>query len=88
MSAIDEFKNNQEGLDSPANSAFAITPNDSSELTKVTRGVYVGVSGNGVFVMADGSEVTFTGLVGGQVYPFQIRQVKTATTATNLVGLL
>lgn len=89
MTAIDNFSSYREGLNSPANGAFAITPHDSNELTFVTRGVYVGGAGDAVCVMADGTEVTFTGLLAGQVYPIQVKQVKsTSTTATALIGLV
>lgn len=89
MTATDNFENNREGLESPANGAFAITPHDTNELSLVTRGIYVGGAGDAVCVMADDTEVTFTGLLAGQVYPFQVKQVKaTNTTATSLIGLV
>ena len=75
----------------PAKGAAAVTPNDSTDLTYQTRGLYVGVSGDVVVTMvdqADGANVTFTGLAGGVVHPLEVKRVwNTNTTATNIVAL-
>jgi hypothetical protein len=72
---------------SPAESAIAVTTSDTVEIA-VTRGLYIGVGGNVVVVMADGRQVTFTGVLAGTVYPLQVKQVRsTSTTATNIVAL-
>lgn len=72
---------------SPASRAIAITPDDDADLALTTRGVYVGGAGDLVAVTEGGDTVTFTGLLAGQVYPFKVKRVKEATTATDLVGL-
>jgi hypothetical protein len=59
-------------------------------LTTITRGVYVGVSGDLKVIFAgdvDAAAVTLTGLASGVWHPMQIRTVvKIGTTATNIVA--
>lgn len=78
--------------DLPARGAVAVTPDNSTDLGFETRGLYVGVGGNIVVVMADETDdattVTFTGVPTGSVLPIAVRRVKaTSTTATNIVAL-
>lgn len=76
-------------IESPAESAFAVTPSDTVELTTFTRALYIGGAGDVAAVMVDGSEATFVGLLAGQVLPVRVRQVKsTGTDASNIVGLV
>jgi hypothetical protein len=76
-------------IDGPAISAFAVTPSDTDELAKVTRGLYVGVAGDVVAVLiGDSASVTFKALAAGVVHPLRVRKVlSTGTTATNLLGM-
>ncbi len=68
--------------------AFAITPNDSTDI-KTTRAIYVGGSGNLKVDMAYGTTVTFNNLTAGTILPVQVTRVySTGTTATLLVGML
>ncbi|OHE79026.1 MAG: hypothetical protein A3F67_10980 [Verrucomicrobia bacterium RIFCSPHIGHO2_12_FULL_41_10] len=70
-----------------AHNAVAITPSDSAILP-VTRGVYVGVTGNLNVVMADGSSAVVFSNVPVGIFPIQVKQVyATSTTATSLVAL-
>lgn len=72
----------------PAKGAAAITPSDTTDLTTVTRGLYVGVSGNVKVDMADGTTVTFTGLASGIIHPISaVRVYATGTTATNILAV-
>lgn len=67
--------------------AAAITPSDSGNI-QTTRGIYVGTSGNVKVDMAYGTTVTFTNLMAGLVYPFQVTRVySTGTTASGLVAV-
>lgn len=71
---------------SSAYSAAAITPSDSA-IIPVTRGVYVGVSGNVAVRMADGTLVTFPAAAIGE-HPWQVDKVlSTGTTATTMLAL-
>ena len=72
----------------PAGNAIAVTPADS-DMTEISRAVYVGGAGNLTVKMA-GSEniVTFTAVTAGSLLPVRVTQVRsTATTATNIVAL-
>ena len=72
-----------------ATKCFAITKNDSSDLAFVTRGIYVGVTGDlAVILDADSSAVTFVGLAAGIIHPLAVKRVmSTNTTATSIVGV-
>ena len=74
---------------SKASDAVAVTPDDSNDLASVpTYGLYIGTTGDVKVDMADGSTVTFSGLKGGIVYPFEVKRVyATDTTATDIVAL-
>ncbi len=57
-------------------------------LNRITRGLYVGVSGDVVVVFCeDNASVTLTGLAAGMWHPMQIQKVvKIGTTATGIVA--
>lgn len=71
----------------PAVSVVSITPADA-DLADDLRGFYVGGAGNVVVRCPDGSTATFTAVPVGQFIPVLCRQIRAATTATNIVGLL
>ncbi len=69
-----------------AHGAVAVTTSDATVLP-VTRGLYIGVTGNLAVRMPDGMSVTFANVPVG-VFPIQVDQVlATGTTATNIVAL-
>lgn len=70
-----------------AHSATTVTPSDST-IIPVTRGLYVGVTGNIAVKMADDENtITFSNVPVG-ILPIQVIQVlSTGTTATNIVAL-
>lgn len=73
---------------SPAEHAAAITPHDTNVLTNVTRGVYVGGSGNLKVTMIGGETVTFVGLAAGVIHPIAAQIIwSTGTTATSIIGV-
>lgn len=70
--------------------AVAVTPNDGADIPApgVTRGIYIGGAGNLKADMADGSTVTFVGLLVGWTYEFRCKRIyATGTTATNIIAL-
>lgn len=73
----------------PADEAFAVTPNNSTDLATYTRGLYVGVSGDVKVDLVGGStEITFVGLAAGVIHPIQAKRVyATGTSATSIVGI-
>lgn len=84
----DEFESYTTNLTSPARDAVAITPDDTTDLGSVTRGIYVGSAGNLQVQMASGTVVTFENVLAGAVYPIRAARVMaTGTTAANLVAL-
>lgn len=78
-----------DGLGAPAIGAFAITPDDDTDLTIVPRALYVGGAGDIVVNMfRDGTAITFVGVTAGTVLPIRVLRVKsTSTTATSILGL-
>ena len=50
--------------------------------------VYVGAAGNVTVVTAQGSTVTFTGLLAGSVIPVQVRQVNAAGTTIAVAAMV
>ena len=73
----------------PSGKAYAVTPNDSTDLTTVTRGIYVGTGGNLRVNMADnGNTVTFPNVQDGTLLPIRVSRVlSTSTTASDIVAL-
>lgn len=89
MPAANTFSQTDPGVQSPAVSAFAITPHDTNELSVVTRAIYVGVSGDVVAKLAgDSATVTFKNVAAGSILPIRARLVTTASSATNMLGLV
>ena len=84
----DKYKSYSTHLESPAENAAAITPNDTTDLTNATRSLYIGGAGNVKIDTVLGDTVTLSGVVAGTVIPVRASRVyATGTTATNLVGL-
>ena len=85
--AQDNFTYRQETSD-PFTNAFAVTPNDSTDLDYVTRGIYIGGSGDVVVITKGGDEVTLVNTLAGTYLPIRVSRIKsTGTTATNILGL-
>lgn len=71
----------------PASSSAPITPSDSTDLSDLTRWVFVGGAGNLVAVMKDGTTVSFIGIVAGTLLPIRVSRVMaTGTTATGIIA--
>lgn len=86
----DLFDTHAAALDSPAQKAFAIAPDDNNDLALCTRALYTGTGGTLVCVLTDDSTaVTFNSLPAGQVMPLRVRRVLATgtTSAMGLVGL-
>jgi len=77
-------------LESPAGRAFAVTPDDSADLSIVSRALYVGGTGNiSVILFGDTTAVLFVGVAKGMILPIRAKRVRsTGTTATDIVALL
>ncbi len=71
---------------SPITGAFAVTPNDATDLTEITLSLYVSVAGAVKVTLADGSVVTYANLAAGR-HPLRVKRVwATGTAATGIVG--
>ncbi len=85
---VDEFSEHQAGLASPMENGFSITPHDTTDLTYVTRGLYVGGSGHVKVDLAGGDTVTLNSMAAGVVHLLRVTRVySTGTAATSIVGL-
>lgn len=74
-----------------ASISSAATPTLDATLPRITRGVYVGASGNLTVQFAgdaDASTVTLIGIAAGVWHPMQIQKIISATTSATgiLVG--
>jgi hypothetical protein len=86
MAAVD-LSNKSNNVVDPAGNFAPITPHASTELSFKTRAVYVGGAGNVVAVSADGTEVTFTGVLAGTILPIRTVRIDDSSTATAMVAL-
>lgn len=85
----DRFQYSTPSLSGPAAHAFAVTPNDSSDLSETTRALYVGTAGSVAAVMASGASVSFDTIASGTVLPVRVTRVlATGTTASAILGLV
>ena len=87
----DKFDNHAPGLTSPAGSAQAVSPSDSTDLPVHSRAIYVGGGGSLAIELvgaAAGQPVTLQNVPSGSILPLRVRRVRaTGTTATALVSL-
>jgi hypothetical protein len=72
----------------PATRAEAVSKSDTADLTCVSRGIYVGGTGDVAAVMMSGDVVTFVAVPAGTLLPIRCRRINsTNTTATNMVAI-
>jgi hypothetical protein len=85
MKMDDVFKSHAEGLSSPPTHAFAVIPDDATDLQQPSRCINVGITGN-VLVTMLGNEIVTLRVAAGVTFPVRARRIwATGTTATNLV---
>ena len=82
-----QFLRSQPGIESPAIAAYAVTPNDSTDLTQPIRAVTINASGTVSYVSSvDGATYT-TGTLPAGTYALFARRIRsTGTTATGITG--
>lgn len=79
---------NATGYNAPAENAFAVTPNDSTDLTHSSRALFVGGAGDVKVDTKGGDTVTFVGVTAGAILPVRVTRVyATGTTATSIVAV-
>ena len=82
-----QLSDNLPTMSFPAENAVAVTPHDSTNLSNVTRALWVGVSGDISVEMFDvGTAIVFKNVQG--LLPVRATRINsTATTATDIVAL-
>lgn len=79
---------NVKTLNGPANGAETVNKSDTVNLTNISRGLYVGGTGDVAVVMKDGTTVTYVAVQAGTTLPIRISRVNsTNTTATSMVSM-
>lgn len=85
---MDKFSDVASNLTSPARDGAAVTPNDATDLTYVTRALYVGQSGHVAVRMVGGGSVVFSNVQAGSLLPVRAAGVNaTGTTAGSIIAL-
>lgn len=88
MAATDDYAYFAIPLSGPAVGGAAVTPDNDNDLTRVTRGLWVGGAGAVAVTTADGTALTLSGVAAGSLLPIRVSRVKsTGTTATLIVAL-
>jgi hypothetical protein len=91
MAAVfkDPFESAADSPVAPAESCFAIVPDDAAELPRATKALFIGSGGDlTVRAVRDGEPVTFRNLAPGSILDVRARAVlQTGTTAGDIVGL-
>lgn len=83
----DHFSKFSRSITSPPFGGYAITPNDATDLSTVTRALNVGTAGAVRATLLDGSDVTLN-IAAGSVFPMRATRIwATGTTAGDIVGL-
>ncbi len=84
----DPFANRMRTPGDPAVSAFAIAPDDGTDLAQPTTAINVTTPGKVHVTTVDGTEGTIT-IHPGQAFPIRAARVwNTGTTATGITGLV
>jgi len=84
----DDFSNAAAGLDSPGNFVKAITGDDSNDLAKVARGLYVGTTGDVKITSAGGTTEIIPSVPAGAILPIRVKRLfSTGTTAGGIIAI-
>lgn len=87
----DSFPGAPRQLTYPGSHAIVVSPNDSTPLPFVSRGIYVGTTGNIALVLQSdplSAPVVFSNVQSGSLLPLRATYVmNTNTTASNIVAI-
>lgn len=85
----DPFAHTLESVVAPAADCFVITPDDTGDLPKATKALFIGTGGDIVLRSVAGTgDVTFRNLPDGSILDVRVRAIRaTGTSAANPVGL-
>lgn len=85
----DPFPYTATGMSGPAINAFAISPDDATDLALTTRALYSGAGGDIAVIMQGGGTITFKAVPAGVILPLRVQRVMlSGTTALDLCGLV
>lgn len=85
---VDKWATQNGSVVQPATSGEAITKSDTANFAQVSRGIYVGGTGDVVVVFADDVALTFSAVPAGTLLPVRAKRVNsTSTTATLMLAL-
>ena len=74
---------------SPLNNVAVVTTNDSTDLSTVSRAIYLASAGNVSVIMArDSAPVTIAGLAVGVWHPLRVKRVRTTGTTVTAGNIL
>jgi hypothetical protein len=81
------FDNKEPGLTAPAIGAYAVTPNDSTDLTEPCRQITINGSGTVSYVSSKDGATYTTGTLPVGSYPVLASRIRsTGTTATDITA--
>lgn len=85
----DPFTSTSDSITAPARQAFAISPDDTQDLSTFTKAIYVGAGGDVVIrPIGSASDVTFANVQSGTILDVRCRAIRqSGTTAADIVGL-
>lgn len=87
--AEDRWRLENPKVTAPSDDGFYITPDDDTDLAYVTRGIYIGTSGNLAVMRKSGNTIIYPNLAAGVIHPIRcIRVLATGTTvpADQIIG--
>lgn len=89
MAATNDYETFTTGLSAPASHAALVTPNDSTDLANVSRGISFAGAGALKVTLLGGETITIPSgaLAAGGIHPLRITRVwSTGTGATGIVA--
>jgi len=84
VTAADDF---HPAINSPGRDAALVTPNDSTDLSRAARMLYIGTSGDVRIDTLDGTDIVFASVPVGILKMRCTRVYATNTTASNIIAI-
>jgi hypothetical protein len=87
--AYNKFSSSSDNETYPSRNAYAVTPDDSNELSIIPKALYIGTGCNITLRSADATaDVVLKNLASGQIIDIMARYVRaTGTTASDIVAM-
>ena len=85
MAALDNFVSQPLTMTYSARNLEAVTPDDSTELGRVSRALYVGGTGDVTVLTAEDQVITLSNVPAGTLLPIQIKRVNSTNTTATLM---